>query len=76
MNEVPLESSTIEVVGYDDIDMTLQVGFRNGAVYQYHDVPQSVYRDFMAAASWDEFLRANIMNHYRCERLPKRRGGS
>lgn len=36
--------------------MTLEVEFKNGAVYQYYDVPQSIYEGLMAADSHGRYL--------------------
>jgi hypothetical protein len=69
MNRTPVDSSNIADVGYDESSMTLEVGFRSGAVYQYFDVPQTVYRDFMGADSKGTFLNANIKNNYRYTKL-------
>lgn len=38
-----VSSSNIASIGYDASDMILEVEFLNGAIYQYYDVPQSVY---------------------------------
>jgi uncharacterized protein len=69
MNRIPVDSSNIADVGYDDTTMTLEVGFRNGTVYQYFDVPQTVYQEFMSADSKGTFLNANIKNNYRYTKL-------
>jgi len=69
MNRIPVDSSNIADVGYDDDTMTLEVGFRNGTVYQYFDVPQTVYQEFMGADSKGIFLNANIKNHYRYAKM-------
>jgi len=69
MNRIPVDSSNIADVGYDDANMTLEVGFRNGTVYQYFDVPQTLYQEFMGADSKGTFLNANIKNSYRYTKL-------
>lgn len=65
MQRIAVESSTIADVGYEPATMTLEVGFRNGSVYQYLDVPEAVYQEFMRASSKGKFLHANIKNNYR-----------
>ena len=65
MDRTPVDSSTIADVGYDEASMTLEVGFRNGAVYQYFDVPQSLYQELMAASSKGAFLSSQIKNNFR-----------
>jgi hypothetical protein len=69
MNRTPVDSSNIADVGYDETSATLEVGFHNGTVYQYFDVPQTVYQEFMGAASKGIFFNANIKNNYRYAKL-------
>ena len=43
----PVASSAIETVGYDEDDHVLEIEFRHGGVYEYFDVPETVYRDLV-----------------------------
>ena len=69
MNRIPVDSSNIAEVGYEDTTMVLEILFHNGNIYQYFDVPQSVYEEFMSADSKGKFLNANIKNNYRYTKL-------
>lgn len=69
MNRIAVDSSNLADVGYDSTIMTLEVGFRNGSVYQYFDVPETVYQEFMRATSKGQFLNQNIKNNYRYAKL-------
>lgn len=69
MKRIPVDSSNIADVGYDASSMVLELGFKRGDVYQYFDVPDSVYRELMRAASKGTFFNANIRNVYRNARL-------
>lgn len=42
-------SSNIASIGFDPDNMILEVEFLNGAVYQYYDVPQSIYEGLMGS---------------------------
>lgn len=64
MDRVPVTSSTIVSVGYDQASNTLEVEFRT-SVYQYFDVPLGVYQEFMGAESKGKYHAANIKNVYR-----------
>jgi hypothetical protein len=64
-----VESSTVLSVGYDQPSETLEVEFRNGGVYQYYNVPQAVYEQFMASDSKGKFLHVNVKNSYPCSRV-------
>lgn len=57
-------SSNIVSVGYDSPSETLEVEFQNGPVYQYYNVPQSIYEAFMAAPSKGQFLAYQIRDRF------------
>lgn len=65
MNRTPVSSSHVASVGYDPNTMTLEVEFKDGSVYQYFDVPETVYQELMRASSIGQFMHANIRNNYR-----------
>jgi hypothetical protein len=69
MNRTPVSSSDVAEIGYDADTMTLEVAFHSGSLYQYFDVPDSVYQEFMRANSKGKFLHANIKNCYRYTKL-------
>lgn len=53
-------SSNIASIGYDPDNMILEIEFLSGSVYQYYDVPQSIYDGLMTADSHGKFLAAYI----------------
>lgn len=63
---VSVKSSVVHAVRYDDWDATLEVRFKNrqGPVYTYRAVPESVYNDLLKAESIGRFLRENIFGGY------------
>jgi hypothetical protein len=65
MNRIPVTSSTASEVGYDPATMTLEIAFHNGTVYQYFDVPESVYQELMHSESIGKFINTQIKNSYR-----------
>lgn len=69
MDRIPVNSSTIVDIGYDGSLMTLELGFKQRAVYQYFDVPDAVYQELMRADSKGTFFHANIRDNYRYIRL-------
>ena len=56
-----VSSSNIASIGYDPDNQVLEIEFLSGAVYQYYDVPQSVYDGLMAADSHGKFLDVYIL---------------
>ena len=55
-----VSSSNIASIGYDPGNMVLEIEFLSGSVYQYYDVPQSIYDGLMAADSHGKLLAAYI----------------
>src|SRR3989338_5788733 len=51
MERTAVRSRDIAIVGYNPSTSTLEVAFRNGAVYHYTDVPAEVHKSLMAASS-------------------------
>jgi hypothetical protein len=62
------ESSSIERFGYDDANQALYVEFENGSVYQYFDVPQSIFEQMKTTPSKGRFLAQSIKGAYRYAR--------
>ncbi len=63
-------SSNIASIGYDAEQMILEVEFNYGSIYQYFDVPESVYEGLMAADSHGKYLDAYVKKAgYRYEKL-------
>jgi hypothetical protein len=69
MERLPVSSSNLASVGYDEVGQVLEVEFRNGGVYQYVGVPASTYDQFMAADSLGRFLARNIKPRYPFRRV-------
>lgn len=56
MHRTLVESSTICSIGYDQANQILEVEFEDGRVYQYYNVPLSVYEGLMGAVSHGGYL--------------------
>jgi hypothetical protein len=63
----PVASSNIAAVGYENGD--LYIAFRNGTVYRYFGVPQTVYTALMSAPSHGRFLNTYVRDFYPYQRL-------
>jgi hypothetical protein len=55
MKRIPLSSSAIAAVTYDERQKTLEVEFRDGDIYRYAHVPEFVYRTLLKAESAGAF---------------------
>ena len=69
MNRTPVSSSALTSVGYDPATLTLETELSSGAVYQYFDVPESVFAELMNAQSLGQYYNQRIRNDYRCVKL-------
>ena len=50
MDRTYVSSSNIASIGYDPMQMILEVEFLNGSIYQYYDVPEALYEGIMSAS--------------------------
>ncbi|MEW5803885.1 MAG: KTSC domain-containing protein [bacterium] len=64
-----VSSSNILSVGYDRETSILEVKFHSGHLYQYVNVPESVYHALMSASSKGSYLHAHIKDRYRCRQV-------
>lgn len=70
MDRKYVTSSNIASIGYDSFSMILEVEFLNGTIYQYFDIPETIYEDLMAADSHGKYLNEYIKKGgYRYERV-------
>lgn len=67
MIRVPVESSNLKSVGWEDD--TLEVEFAKGRIYQYTGVPASMYLALMQAESKGKFFAENIRDAYSYQRI-------
>lgn len=66
-----VQSSNIEWVGYDDKKQNLYVGFLNGSVYCYYNVPKNVFDGLLNAGSHGRYFWVKIRrnNNYEYKRI-------
>jgi hypothetical protein len=69
MEMIPVSSTSIAAVGYDEGSQTLQVEFNNGTRYQYFDVPEQVFNELRDAGSPGGYFASNIKGVYRFSRV-------
>ena len=70
IERTPVRSSALRSVGYDQEQQVLEIEFTNGAVYQYSNVPKSVYEGLMAAESHGRYFHQHVRDEsYRYQRM-------
>jgi hypothetical protein len=62
-------STNVRSVGYDVATETLEVEFHSSGIYQYLNVPETVYVAFIRASSKGRYLNDHIKDHYRCRKV-------
>ncbi len=66
---IPVESSNVESVGYDENEQILYVRFLTGAMYIYKGVNNYEFDGLLSAPSVGSYLHRNIKNNYPYERI-------
>jgi len=60
MKRQSVNSSNLASVGYDSASSTLEIEFHSGGVYQYLNVPVSIYNGLMNASSHGQYFDAYV----------------
>jgi hypothetical protein len=60
----PVDSTLIRSVGYDLSSSVLEVEFVAGDVYEYYDVPLSIYSALMEAGSKGAYFNDHVRDMY------------
>lgn len=67
MNMIPVSSSNLSSVGYEN--STLYIAFNSGGLYSYSNVPERVFHELLNAPSKGKYFRAYINKHYAYTRI-------
>lgn len=66
---IPVVSSNVESIGYDEATQTLRVRFLNGSEYDYKNVPIMEFEQLNNAQSVGSYLNRNIKGNYAYEKV-------
>ncbi|MCW5922207.1 MAG: KTSC domain-containing protein [Saprospiraceae bacterium] len=65
MTYTEVDSSMIDLVGYDEKEQAQEVRFvTSGLTYRYYDVPKEKYEGLMNASSKGSYMRGCIIDFY------------
>ena len=64
---IPVESSLLSSVSY--FNTTLELQFRNGAIYQYFAVPSDIFQGLVNAKSKGTYFNQHIRDRFQHQRL-------
>ena len=76
MQRTEVESTTLRSVGYESAERILELEFTSGAVYQYFDVPESVWQGLLKAESKGKYFNREIRDDYSALPVRASRRGS
>lgn len=66
---IPVQSSNLAAVGYNENRYILIVAFLDGSIYRYEGVPPEEFTGLLGADSHGEFFHDNIREIYAYERI-------
>jgi len=69
MDRISVTSSNIQSIGYEPQTAILEVEFALGDIYQYFDVPEHLYQQFLHSSSHGQFLNDYIRYNYRYQKI-------
>jgi hypothetical protein len=64
-----ISSTELRSAGYEEEHRLLEVEFQNGRVYQYYQVPPTVYFALISASSKGRYFNSQIRDVFRCNRV-------
>ncbi len=64
MEMIPVSSSNIAAIGFDESQSILAIEFNNGRAYEYYGVPQYVFDEFLNSGSKGKYANQNIYKSY------------
>lgn len=64
-----IESSNLSKTDYDTISKKLVVEFKNGALYEYENVPHELYTQFRMSESQGSFFSKSISKKFKYKKL-------
>lgn len=66
---IPVSSSNLESIGYDDQNQVVYIRFLNGSIYVYKGVPLHEFENLRDAPSLGSYIHRNYKNVYPYERI-------
>ena len=64
MERQPISSSNIVSAGYDAAQQILELEFRGGIVWQYHNFPEEMWYEFLGSPSQGKYFHSQIRTRF------------
>lgn len=61
---VPVQSSNVQAVGYDEEHRNIHIELISGECYSYKNVPKKVYEDLLLASSKGSYINRYLKDSY------------
>lgn len=65
----PSSSSAMSHIGYSEISELLDIRFKHGGGYRYHNVPSQVWDSLYWSTSHGSYFNRNIKDRYAFEKI-------
>lgn len=65
MERQPISSSNIISAGYDPVQQILEIEFKQGLVWQYPNVPEQMWFEFLGAPSQGKYFNSQILPRFK-----------
>ena len=69
MERTNVKSTDLSSIGYDELNLILEIEFNSGGVYRYFAVPKEIFDSLMSASSHGKFFNANIKNRFKYDKV-------
>ena len=67
MKMISVNSSAIAAIGYNPVSRNMKIKFRNNHItYDYCNVPEELFQEFLDSISKGTFYDQNIKDKYNC----------
>jgi hypothetical protein len=66
---VDVKSSNLKSASYDTESKILTVAFNNGSIYEYYDVPWTIFTKLRMSESQGKYFNTNISRSYKYKKL-------
>jgi hypothetical protein len=70
MKMTKVDSTMINAIGYDPVTKITEIEFKNGKVYEYHDIHQDYHDALAKAESIGKHLNS-VFKHHASKIIPK-----
>ena len=69
MKLIPVDSSGVRAVGYEEERKILYIRFVDGDIYEHYEVPVGEVVDLLQSKSIGRFVNKRIISYYNCRKL-------